>query len=120
MKTEAVETEKQDKESQKLLEQELDLLADCQKCKQCLRVCPTYEGWYSKSPVGRLMAIYYYLKYGLGTEEKLSDLLFTCTTCRKCQTLCKTMGPGVKSTDIIVKARNLLVKKAQAREEGKK
>lgn len=118
MKIESVEKELDGKERELegLLGEELDLLSDCQKCKQCLLFCPTYEGWYTQGTVGRLMAIYYHFKYGLGSEEELSDLLFACTTCRRCQTVCKLMATGVKSTDIIVKARNLLIKRAQARE----
>lgn len=96
-----------------LLDKELDLLSDCQKCKQCVRFCPTYEGWYGRSPVGRLMAIYYHFKYGLGSDRELAELLYTCTGCRKCQTACKLMATGVKSTDIIMVARQLLVKSIQ-------
>lgn len=109
MRTRSVNGEEELKD---LIDEELDLLSDCQKCKMCLRVCPTYEGWYTQGPVGRLMAVYYYYKYGLGDKKQLSSLLYTCTTCRRCQTLCKTMSTGVRSTDIIIKARNLLVRGA--------
>ena len=96
----------------------LDLVSDCSRCKMCVEVCPTYEGWYSQSAVGRLMAIYYHLKYGLGSDKELSDLLFACTVCRRCQARCKRMSAGAKSVDIIIKARNLLVKTSENKREA--
>lgn len=118
MKIENV-VEERDAEVKALTDELVDLIADCIKCKQCVRFCPTYEGWYTQAPIGRLMAIYYHFKYGLGSEEELSDLLFACTTCRRCMQVCKLMSRGAKTTDIIIRARNLLVKRAKAREEGK-
>lgn len=90
----------------------------CIKCRMCVNMCPTYEGWSTQGPYGRLMAINLHFKYGLGSEEELSDLLFACTTCRRCQERCKMLSTSAGSTDTIVKARNLLVKRAQARERG--
>lgn len=91
----------------------LDLLSDCTRCKMCVSMCPTYEGWFSQSPVGRLMAILHHLKYGIGSEKELADLLFSCTTCRKCQVTCGRRSAGTKTLDIIIKARNFLVKTHQ-------
>ncbi len=109
MKTENSEIEKRRSELTDLLSDEIDLLKVCQKCKMCLRVCPLYTDWYTEGPVGRILAIYYHFNYGIGTKKELADLLFTCTTCRKCQNLCKQMAMGVKTTDLIVKARRILV-----------
>ena len=92
-----------------LLSEATDLLQVCQKCKMCLSVCPLYTRWYTEGPIGRILAIYYHLKYDIGSREELSKLLFTCTTCRKCQTLCKEMAMGVDTTDLIVMARQILV-----------
>ena len=89
----------------------LDMLSDCSRCKMCVGVCPTYEGWYSQSAVGRMMALYYHLKYGIGSEKEISDLLFSCSTCRKCQARCQRMSVGTKSVDIIIKGRNLLIQR---------
>ena len=109
MKTEKTDIEKRREDLTRLLSEEIDLLKVCQKCKMCLSVCPLYKGWYTEGPVGRIMAIYYHFNYGVGTKKELADLLFTCTTCRKCQNLCKKMAMGVKTTDLIVQARRILV-----------
>lgn len=98
-------------EQEELEKELLDLLSDCSRCKMCVGVCPTFEGWYRQSAVGRLMALYYHLKYGIGGEKEISDLLFMCTNCRKCQARCKRMSVGTKSVDIFIKARTLLVRR---------
>ena len=89
--------------------EQIDLMKICQKCRMCLRVCPTYMGWYTEGPFGRIIATYYHYKYGIGSKQELSSLLFTCTTCKKCQVLCKKMAMGVQTTDLIIAARRLLV-----------
>ena len=102
------------------LENELiDGVRQCSHCKMCVTVCPTYEGWFTQSPMGRLSAIYAHFKYGLGTEEELSNLLFQCTTCRRCQSICRAMSAGTETTDLLVKARNYLAKRAEAKEVKK-
>ena len=101
-------------ELKKLEKEILSEIQQCFKCRMCVGVCPTYERWYSESAVGRLVAINLHLKYGLGNEEELSDLLFTCTTCGRCKVLCRQLSKAVDSTDTIIKARNYLIKKAQA------
>ena len=99
----------------KQMEDELiDSIQQCCHCKMCLSACPTYEGWFTQTSIGRLAAIYAHLRYGLGSAEELSNLRFSCTTCRRCKTLCGVMSAGVDTTDIIVKARNLLSKRAEA------
>jgi len=104
----------------KQLEDEIiDGVRQCSHCKMCVTVCPTYEGWFTQSSMGRLAAIYAHFKYGLGTEEELSNLLFQCTTCHRCQSLCRAMSAGADITDLIVKTRNYLVKRAEAGEVKK-
>ena len=101
--------QKKREEFQKYLSEQIDLMKICQKCRMCLRVCPTYMGWYTEGPFGRVIAAYYHYKYGIGSKQELSALLFTCTTCKKCQVLCKKMAMGVQTTDLIIAARKLLV-----------
>ena len=91
----------------------LDQIAICRRCRMCVATCPTHEGWLTQSAVGRLNAINLHFKYGLGSIEELARLLYACTTCRRCQVRCKMLSAGVDPTDIIIKARQLLVKKAQ-------
>lgn len=91
----------------------------CIKCRMCLGMCPTYEGWSTQGAYGRLMAINHHLKYGIGSEEELSDLLFSCATCRRCLERCKMLSSGAGPTDIIIKTRSYLAKRAKAREEEK-
>ena len=100
--------------------QMLDSIARCFKCRMCVTACPTYEGWLSYSPIGRILAINYHFKYGLGSKEELSDLLFSCAICRRCQERCKAVGTGSNPTDVIVKARTLLIRDAQTQEGGKR
>ena len=94
----------------------LDSIQVCIKCRMCIKMCPTYEGWFTQSSAGRLLAINLYFKYGLGGEEELSRLLFDCATCRRCQERCKMLSTNVSPSDIIIKTRHLLAKRAQARE----
>lgn len=91
----------------------LDEIAICRRCRMCVPMCPTHEGWLTQSAVGRLNAINLHFKYGLGTTEELANLLYACTTCRRCQQRCKMLSAGVNPTDIIIRTRQLLVRKAQ-------
>jgi heterodisulfide reductase subunit C len=100
-------------------EMEREILANiqlCINCRMCLNMCPTYEGWFTQGSFGRLAAINAYFKYGLGEEERLSELLYSCATCRRCQERCKMLCTNASPSETILKARNLLVKKAQAAE----
>lgn len=92
----------------------------CWKCRMCVNMCPTYEGWLSQSAAGRLMAINLFLKYGLGSEEDLSEILYTCTTCRRCQVRCRMVSTDCSPTDTILKARQYLVAKAKVQKEEEK
>ena len=101
--------QQKEEEFKNFLAEQIDLMTICQKCRMCLRVCPTYTGWYTEGPYGRIIATYYHYKYGIGSKQELSALLYTCTTCKKCQVLCKKMAMGVQTTDLIIAARRLLV-----------
>ena len=91
----------------------LSTLQLCIKCRMCVNMCPTYEGWFTQSPFGRLSAINLHFRYGLGSEAELSTLIYSCATCRRCQERCKMLSTNANPTDVILKARNLLVKKSQ-------
>lgn len=94
----------------------LDRIERCFKCRMCVNMCPTYDAsgqWFSRSPIGRLLAVNYHLKYGLGSKEELSDLLFSCGICRRCQERCKELGTGSNPTDGIIMARNWLAKSVE-------
>ena len=106
-------------ELQRLEDEIINGVQQCSHCRMCVSVCPTCEGWFTQSSMGRLAAIYAHLKYGLGSEEELSNLLFACSTCRRCQNLCRAMSAGADTTDLIVKTRNFLAKRAEAHEEKK-
>ncbi|MGD8985860.1 MAG: (Fe-S)-binding protein [Desulfobacteraceae bacterium] len=106
-------------ETDRLKEMEEEILSfiqTCINCRMCVPMCPTYEGWVTQSAFGRLAAINLHLKYGLGTEEELSRLLFDCATCRRCQERCKMLSTNVTPTDVIIKTRQLLARKALAKE----
>lgn len=99
------------------LEKEItDNVQRCWKCRMCVAMCPTYEGWFTQSTAGRLMAINLYIKHGLGSEEELSTMLYACTTCRRCQERCRMLSTDCRPADTILKARQYLVKKAELRE----
>jgi len=104
--------------SKKLEEEILSNTQICIGCRMCANMCPTHEGWITQSPFGRLAAINLHLRYGLGDEEQLSRLIFECATCRRCQERCKMLSTNAAPTDTIIKTRQLLARKAQAR--GKK
>lgn len=105
-----------------LKEMETDILnaiQTCINCRMCVPICPTHEGWATRSPFGRLAAINFHLKYGLGSEEELSRLIYSCAHCRRCQLRCKMLSTNVNPTDIIIKTRQLLARKAMAKERTK-
>ena len=91
----------------------------CWKCRMCVAMCPTYEGWFTQSTAGRLMAVNLYIKHGLGNIEELTDILYSCTTCRRCQERCRQLSTDCRPADTIIKARQYLVRKAESDEEGK-
>lgn len=101
----------------KQLEREItDNVQRCWKCRMCVGMCPTYEGWITQSASGRLMAINLHIKYGLGDPKKLSDLLYSCAACRRCQERCRELSTDCHPADTIIKARQYLVRKAESME----
>ena len=110
---EKIEIQNKREKLQEFLNDQIGLMQVCQKCRMCLRVCPTYNGWYTEGPFGRIIATYYHYNYGIGTKEELSKILYTCTTCKKCQVMCKKVAMGVQTTDIIIGARRLLVEEIE-------
>ncbi len=101
---------------QKLEKEITDNVQRCWKCRMCVAMCPTYEGWFTQSAAGRLMAINLYIKHGLGDEKVLSDILYSCATCRRCQVRCRELSTDCLPADTILKARQYLVRKAESRE----
>jgi Fe-S oxidoreductase len=104
----------------KKLEKEItDSIQRCWKCRMCAAMCPTYEGWFTQSSAGRLMAVNLYLKHGLGSIEELSRILYACTTCRRCQDRCKALATDCRPADTILKARQYLVELSECEKEKK-
>ena len=101
----------------KQLEKEItDNVQRCWKCRMCVAMCPTYEGWVSHSPAGRLMAINLHIKHALGDPKTLSDMLYSCATCRRCQERCRELSTDCHPADTILKARQYLVRKVESME----
>lgn len=95
----------------KTLEREItDSVQRCWKCRMCVAMCPTYEGWFTQSAAGRLMAINLFIKQGLGDAKTLSDILYSCAACRRCQERCRELSTDCRPADTILKARQYLVK----------
>ena len=89
----------------------------CWKCRMCVAMCPTYEGWITESPAGRLMAINLFVKYKLGDVKRLSDILYSCAACRRCQERCRELSTDCRPADIIIAARQYLVRCDQMEKE---
>jgi len=106
-----------DAELEKLEKEITDSVQRCWKCKMCVAMCPAYEGWFTQSTAGRLMAINLYIKHGLGNIEDLSRILYGCTTCRRCQERCRDLSTDCRPADTILKARQYLVRISQAKEK---
>ena len=106
-----------DEELRKLEKEITESVQRCWKCKMCVAMCPTYEGWFTQSTAGRLMAVNLYIKHGLGNIEDLSQILYGCTTCRRCQERCRELSTDCRPADTILKARQYLVKKARTGKE---
>lgn len=106
-----------DSDLQQLEKEITDNVQRCWKCRMCVAMCPTYEGWFTQSAAGRLMAINLYIKHGLGDEKKLSDILYSCATCRRCQDRCRELSTDCHPADTILKARQYLVKRAEDEEK---
>lgn len=100
------------------LEKEItEAVERCWKCRMCVAMCPTYEGWFTQSTPGRLMSINLYIKHGLGGLEELADILYACTTCRRCQERCRALSTDCRPADTILKARQYLVRLVESAKE---
>lgn len=106
-----------DNETEELKKEILDNIQRCWKCRMCVAMCPTHEGWLTQSASGRMMAINTHFNLGLGSEEELSDLLYSCATCRRCQERCRALSTDSSPADTILKARQLLIKRARNKKE---
>ena len=93
-----------------------DSVQRCWKCRMCVAMCPTYEGWFTQSAAGRLMAINLFIKQGLGDVKTLSDILYSCAACRRCQERCMELSTDCRPADTILKARQYLVKLVESAE----
>jgi Fe-S oxidoreductase len=58
---------------------------------------------------GKMRSIYYAIKFGLKPDETLRDIIFCCAMCAQCETICKNKSACVVSTEIVKKARELLL-----------
>ena len=56
--------DKENKEIEELKKEILDNVQRCWKCRMCVPMCPTHEGWTTQSAAGRLMAINAHFKFG--------------------------------------------------------
>lgn len=103
--------------SEELKKEILKKIQTCIRCRMCIKMCPTYEGWFTQSSAGRLAAINLRLKYDLGEDEELSRLLYDCASCRRCQERCKMFSTDVSPTNIILKTRQWLAMRERERRE---
>jgi Fe-S oxidoreductase len=84
----------------------------CSRCKFCSTVCPTYDGWLGRAPVGRLQAILYALNHKDVDFNKLGSMLYVCTLCGACEELCNKFMAGVKIKEAVRLARADLVERS--------
>ena len=103
--------------SEELKKEILENIQTCIRCRMCVKMCPTYEGWFTQSSAGRLAAINLRLRYDLGEDEELSRLLYDCATCRRCQERCKMFSTNVSPADNILKTRQWLAMREKERSE---
>lgn len=84
----------------------------CSRCKFCTTVCPTYDGWLARAPVGRLQAILYALRHKDTDFDKLGSIVYSCTLCKACEEVCKKFMAAVKVGEVLLTARSEMVEKA--------
>jgi len=85
-----------------------EALITCEKCHFCNTVCPVVDTRVTQGPFGINRAIYYGLKWNEFNEE-LRDLVYSCSTCGKCDLMCKKVSRALPLTELIEKARELLL-----------
>ena len=84
----------------------------CSRCKFCSTVCPTYDGWLGRAPVGRIQGVLYALSHEDVDFNKLGSMLYSCTLCGACEEICNKFMAGVKIKEAVRLARSHLVEKA--------
>jgi Fe-S oxidoreductase len=98
-----------EEQSEENIEKDLnEALISCEKCHFCHTVCPVVDTRVTQGPFGINRAIYYGLQWNEFTEG-LRDLVYSCTTCGKCDLMCKKVSRALPLTEIIEKARELLL-----------
>jgi len=90
-----------------------EALIACEKCHFCNTVCPVVDTRITQGPFGINRAIYYAIKWNEFNEE-LRDLVYSCSTCGKCDIMCKKVSRALPLTELIEKARELLLVEKEA------
>lgn len=96
-------------EGEKILAQLEDQIANCMRCGNCMEVCPIYKEVKKESGVarGKLAVIEAINKGFLEISTEFTHLMSVCTSCKACAAKCPC---GVKPDEIIIKAREAIVK----------
>ncbi|MDD5093487.1 MAG: (Fe-S)-binding protein [Dehalococcoidia bacterium] len=92
-------------------EQLLIDITKCSRCGKCGAICPMYketEGWDTDVARGRVLLTWGLARGDLDVNQELVEAIYRCPTCMMCEQQCTS---GVKVTEIIRKARELLVEK---------
>lgn len=98
-----------EEQSEENIEKDLnEALISCEKCHFCNTVCPVVDTRVTQGPFGINRAIYYGLQWNEFTAS-LRDLVYSCTTCGKCDLMCEKVSRALPLTEIIEKARELLL-----------
>jgi len=84
----------------------------CSRCKFCTTVCPTFDGWLSRAPVGRTQTVLYALNHKDVDFNKMGSILYSCTLCGACEEICRRFMAGVQIREIVRLARSHLVEEA--------
>jgi len=85
-----------------------DAVAVCNRCGNCMAVCPVYAETRAEPGVarGRVQLAAGILKGTLPADEEVAAALATCTTCMACEDACPS---GVRVVDIVNAARAQIV-----------
>jgi Fe-S oxidoreductase len=109
-----------EEQSEENIERDLnEALISCEKCHFCNTVCPVVDTRVTQGPFGINRAIYYGLKWNEFNEE-LRDLVYSCSTCGKCDLMCKKVSRALPLTELIEKARELILEKIGPMPDQKK
>jgi Fe-S oxidoreductase len=109
-----------EEQSEENIERDLnEALISCEKCHFCNTVCPVVDTRVTQGPFGINRTIYYGLKWNEFNEE-LRDLVYSCSTCGKCDLMCKKVSRALPLTELIEKARELILEKIGPMPDQKK